>query len=358
MKEDLKLILGHVKDFLSKKKFIFLVLGIFILLGIFVTIFTPTRYQSNTSFLAQVSSDTGMGNGLKNIASLIGISVGNKSESKDLPVFLYPKIINSLSYQREVMDTKINVKGVDSAITLKEYYTTVKKPDFINTARKYTIGLPRLIISKFKPKREALGVRIDSLEYISSSEMLLINKLNEDLVLTVDEFDGTISISATMPERIAATQIAENAKTILQQKIIEYRIAKAQERYNFLNKEYQIKKEEFFAAQGALARYSDRNRFNNTQTSLVRKQQLENEYNLAYMVYSELESQRIREGINLNEDTPVFTTIQPAVVPLEPINGNPFFTIIKFIFIGFIVAVFLHIFKLLFKSVKGIYKSS
>ncbi len=357
MKDDIKLVLSQVKAFFSKKRFILLVVGIFFILGIFTAIFSPKSYQSSTSFLAQLSSDSGMGTGLKSIASLIGLSVGKKSESKDLPVFLYPKIMNSLEYQREIMETKIKVKGLDSSVTLKEYYTNIQSPDLVTKVKKYTVGLPRLIISKFKSKKESIGVRIDSLEYVSIEETMLINRLKSDVIFGVDEFDGTITISATMPENIAASQVAENAKNILQNKIIEYRIAKAQERFKFIDEQYEIKKQEFFNAQSRLANYSDRNMFNNTRTSLIRKQQLENEYSLAYQVYSELESQRIRESINLNEDTPVFTTIQPAVVPVEPTNGNPLILVLKFIIIGFIASIFLYVIRISYTFFKTLYKS-
>ncbi len=357
MKDDIKLVLSYVKAFFLKKRFIYLTVGFFILIGIFTAIFTPKSYQSSTSFLTQMSSDSGMGSGLKSIASLIGLSVGKKAESKDLPVFLYPKIMNSLEYQREIMQTKINVAGLDSSVTLKDYYTSIQSPDVVTTVKKYTLGLPSLILAKFRPKRETSGVRIDSLEYVSAEEIMLINKLRTDVIFGVDEFDGTITISATMPENIAATQVTENAKNILQKKIIEYRIAKAQERFKFIDSQYNVKRDEFFAAQGALARYSDRNMFNNTRTSLVRKQQLENEYSLAYQVYSELESQRIRESINLNEDTPVFTTIQPAIVPLEPLNGNPVVIVLKFMAIGFIASIFLYVIILMWRFLKNMYKS-
>ena len=357
MKDDIRLILSYVKNFLAKKRFIFLTVLVFTILGIFIAIFSPKSYQSQTNFLTQISSDSGMGSGLKSIASLIGISVGKKSESKDLPVFLYPKIMNSLSFQREIMETKINVAGRDSSVTLKKYYTEIKKPNVISKVKKYTVGLPRMILRNFRPKSEGIGVRIDSLEYITKEELMLINTLRNDLTFGVDEFDGAITISATMPENIAAAQIAESAKNLLQKKIIEYRIAKAQERFKFIDEQYKIKKQEFNDAQSALARYSDRNMFNNTNTSLIRKQQLENQYSLAYQIYSELESQRIRESLNLNEDTPVFTTIQPAIVPLDSINENPVLLIIKFIFIGFIASIFLYVILTGYRFFKNLYKS-
>ena len=99
MKKDLKIVIRYVKDFLRSRILILVTTGIFLIFGILTVLFTPKTYRSTVSFIAQVSENAGGGNGLKDIAAVIGFSLGKKNDnSKDLPVYLYPKIISSLPY--------------------------------------------------------------------------------------------------------------------------------------------------------------------------------------------------------------------------------------------------------------------
>ena len=356
MKEDFALVLSYIKDFFKKRSFVLRIVGLFFILGLLNAFFAHKEFTSKTSFVAQVSGDEKIGSGLKNIAALIGVNFNENSDAKDLPVYLYPKIIQSLDYQRELLKTPIHVKGHDSAVTLKYYYGKIRKPDLPTLIKKYTIGLPGLIIKQFRSKPTA-AVQIDSVNYISEEEMRMINLLSENVLFSIDETDGTIFLSATLPERVASAQVAERAKALLQEKIIEYRITKATQEYEFIIKQYETKKEEYQSAQASYASYSDRNMFNTTQTSQIRKQRLEMDYNLASVVYSELETQRIRQGIKVQEDTPAFMTLQPAVVPIEPTNDNAIVVVLKFVAIGFIIAVLLYLLLIVRDKFRDIWKT-
>lgn len=356
MKEDLSIVLSYIKGFFKKKRFVFRVIGFFFVLGAVNAFFAQKEYTSRTSFVAQVSGDEKLGTGLKNIAALIGVNFNEKSDAKDLPVYLYPKLLQSIEFQRELLNTPIYVKGRDSAVTLRYYYTNIRKPDLPTTLKKYTVGLPGLLINKLKPK-QAAPVRIDSINYISKQELNIIDLLNTNLIFSIDETDGAIFLTVSLPERVAAAQIADRARELLQEKIIDYRIIKAKQEYDFITKQHEVKKEEFESAQAAFASYVDRNLFNSTQTSQIRKQRLETTYNLSSMVYSELETQKIRQGIKLQEDTPVFVTLQPAIVPLEPNNDPAILVIIKFLFIGFIVAVMFYLLLIVRDKFRVIWKT-
>lgn len=356
MKEDFRILIGYLKEFWKKKRFIFSVMVVFFVIGAVNAFFSHKQFTARTSFVAQVSGGEKLGSGLKNIAELIGVNFNDNSETKDLPIYLYPKIIRSVDYQRALLKTPINVKGRDTAVTLEYFYNNIRRPDLATTLKKYTIGLPSLILRQFKSE-SAEVVRYDSVNYITKREMQLFAMLSENVIFTLDETDGTIFLSSTMSERIASAQVAEQAKKLLQEKIIEYRIAKATKEYNFILDQYEKKKEEFNSAQASYANYMDRNMFNSTQASQIRKQRLEMDYNLSSMVFSELETQRIRQGIKVQEDTPSFMTIQPATVPLEPNNANAILIIFKFLFLGFIVAALLYVVMMVRDSLREIWKT-
>ncbi len=347
MIQELKPIFKFTKGFLRSRKLIFSFLFIAVILAVFTILLNEKEYVSNTSFIVQTGGERSAGSGLKNIADLIGVNLGSKKETGDIPVYLYPKLVNSLSYNRKVLNSEIRVRNRDSLISVKNYYKTNYKPPALSKVKKYTIGLPGLIKRAiFKKKKEDIVLfDLDSIEYISREEASLIDLLQKNVMLSTDKEDGTIYITVRSKKPEIAAQIARIAREKLQEKIIEYRIAKVKEGFEFIDQEYQIKRKEYLESQDVLANYIDRNRFNNTERSLLQRRQLENKVSLRYAVYSELESQRISAQISLKEDTPVFATLNPAFIPLEPENGSALFTLLKFVFTGFLVALFVYSYR-------------
>ena len=117
--EDYKLILSLVKGFLNTKKFIITSIGVFLLLGLIYVVVTPKTYSSRVLFITQDSSGVQSG-GLGGIASLL--SGGSKSSgTSDLPTFLYPQIINSWKFRKQLFDIPLKLKNEDSLISLKKY---------------------------------------------------------------------------------------------------------------------------------------------------------------------------------------------------------------------------------------------
>ena len=356
IENDYKVLLSYIKDFLDTRRFILTILIVFLVLGVLTVIFTPKTYSSQVTFIAQGSSDSKSSTGLKGIAKLLsGVGASSATENTDIPIFLYPRIVESLYFKRELYNTPIQLKGGATPVTFKEYATTIEKPSFGSKVLKYTIGLPGLLFSN--KSSAAPSTKIDSLVYSSLEERKVIESLKDKIEFSIDEEDGTLNILVTMEdEAVATTQLAQSAQHILQKEIIKYRIAKAKEKYTFIEDQYQQKKEKFEQIQERLAAYNDRNLFNATQSSLIRKQQLENESALFYTIYSDLEMQLLSESIKIQEDTPTFTIINPAVVPLEPDDKGSIKIIVLYLVLGFFIAIFRYVFVVAKRYVKSLWE--
>ncbi|WP_405210503.1 hypothetical protein [Dokdonia sp. Asnod2-E02] len=351
---DYKIILSLVKGFLQTKKFIIVSILIFVLLGIVVVLFTPKSYSSRVLFITQDSSSA-QSSGLGGIASLISGGSIKSSSSSDIPTFLYPQIINSWEFRKQLFDIPIKLKNEDSLITFEEYVINKEGLSLSENIVKYTIGLPKLIFSDDSSPERVVN-KLDSLEYITSDDKKVLKSLKDKLSFSISEEDGTLEIKTIINEEpIAAAQLAQQVQVRLQKEIIRYRIAKAREKYNFIESQYQETKQEYKDAQVRLASYTDRNRFNATESSLIRKRQLENEATLLYTLYSDLEQQRISQSLKIKEDTPNFTLINPAVVPLQPENGNTLIKILLFAIIGFMFAVFRYVFIVSKKYIRSLW---
>lgn len=356
--EDYKIILSFVKDFFSTRKLILTFVFLFLILGIINILVTPKVYTSKVTFITQSSGDSKSSGGLGGIAKLLGGGgASSNSSTSDIPSFLYPTIMESLAFQRKLYQTPIKLKEIDTLVSFGEYALKIEEPSLKSSIAKYTIGLPKLLFSSKKSTRVVVVKSIDSLEFEDGNELKIINSLKKKILLTTNDEDGTLEISASMAnESIAAAQLARNAKKILQEEIIRYRVGQAQEKFDFIEKQYELRKDEFEKAQARLARYNDSNLFNITQSSLIRKRQLEGESNLLFTIFSDLESQRLSQSIKIQEDTPTFTTINPAIVPLKADNSNALKTLLMFGFLGFFFSALIYIFKVTRRYISILWK--
>jgi len=343
IEQDYISILSILKNLWKRKRFLLRIMFLFFLIGLFIAIFSPTEYTSGVKFLSNTSSISKVSGKWSGIAALVGVNLNTGTENNEIAPTIYPKIINSLPFQKELMKTKLNFKRMDSTITFRDYYLNVAETGVLVTARKYTVGLPGTIMKSFKSdfKRRDNLISVDSINFMTKDEQKLRGILRSNLFFSIDETDGVISISATMPEAIPAAQLAQRAQQLLQEEIISYKITKAQDQMDFIEEQYRNQKEIFQKNQFRFAQYKDRNQFNITQTAQIEYQRIQSEYELSYTVFSELERQRVAQEIQVKKDTPIFTTINPAAVPLDPSKPNRFKILLTSVLMGFFFAVFL-----------------
>lgn len=354
--ENYKEILSYVKDFFKTRRFIFLILLISLILAFITLLLTPKTYSSKVTFIVQGVDNTKAKGGIGGIVSLLSGGGNSSGSNSDIPTFLYPQIIESLNFQRKLSETPLKFKGLDSTISYRKYAMEIERPAVKSSILKYTIGLPKLLF--ISNKKAATINQIDSLVYISNTEKKIFSSLRDKILLKIDEKDGTFEMSATfVNESIAAAQLAQRAKEILQDEIIRYRIANAKEKYNFIDKQYAEKKLLFDASQLSLARYNDRNLFNATNSSQIKRKQLEDKSMLLYSIFSDLEQQRLSQSIKIQEDTPTFTVINPAVVPSNADSKNSIKTIALFLFVGFFVSILRYIFIVTKRYIRSLWRT-
>jgi hypothetical protein len=138
------------------RKTIFIALGIGAILGVFIALFSPKEYTAKTVMVPQLEGSSKSG-GLSSLAALAGISV-DMSASSELSPLIYPQIVGSIPFQLELMNTPLDFVKVDRPVSLFEYYTEYSKPSLLSSVKKYTIGLPGILIGAIrgKPKPQEL----------------------------------------------------------------------------------------------------------------------------------------------------------------------------------------------------------
>jgi hypothetical protein len=328
-------IIALAKTLWKGRKIIIKTTLIFASMGLFVALTTPAQYTS-TVVVKPILSDskTNIGGGLGGLAAMAGINLGGASVSAEIHPTLYPQIVESYSFQKALMQTKLQISGVAEELTYENYFLKHYKPSILQIIKKYSLGLPGLIMSSFEGKPTGDNSFSHNLTLMSEDDLKLIAQLKEQISIEINEKGGYVALSATMPEALASTKMVIKAQGLLQEVIIAHKAKKANEDLIFIEERFSEKKEAFNKAQQQLAIYRDANKNVNTAIALTEVERLESEYQLAFSVYSELAKQVETQKIQVKEDTPVFAVLKEAIVPLEKSSASKSRTLIIWIFLG------------------------
>ena len=325
-----------LKKVYLEKKFILKTSILAALFGIVYALFQPNEFTSSTTFIPQLSSGVKAGgSSLSGLASLAGINIGSMESSSEFPPTLYPQVVNGIPFQLDLLSSQIKVGNETSNV--KNYFLEKSSFNIFSTIKKYTIGLPALILSSFKDQQ------VSSVEFdiysVTEDDKKLFEMLGKSLSLSINEKEGFITISYTDSNKNIAAQITQTAQNLLQEKIIEFKNRSSKEMLDFALKQYSEKKESYEKLQDERAIFVDKNI--NISSSLFQNKlsRLESEVNISESIVQQLASQVEQAKLQVNKDTPVFTTIKPVTIPFERSAPKRSFIVIVFGFLGIVISV-------------------
>lgn len=327
-----------IRKLWAKRKFILKVTVVFMAFGVLIALFSPKEYTAGCTMVPQIGEKTTGGN-LSGLAAMAGINLGSNSGGDVLMPNVYPKILSSVPFQKELMQTEIKFEDYEQPVRLLDYYTgeEYRKFSLLGTIKKYTIGLPGLILGALS-KEEAIPGLPDSassgIQSLSKEEDDCMKILANLVTLTVNDKEGYITLSASMPEPVAAAQLAYKVQVLLQKYVTEFKIEKARANLEFIEERYADAKSEFERKQEELAEFRDANRNFASAVAKTTEERLSNEYAVVLGVYSELAKQREQANIQVKEDTPIFAVVEPVTVPTERSKPKRALICVAFTFLG------------------------
>lgn len=330
-----------LKAVFKKKLAILFVIGLFFLIGVLYIFLAKKEYSAQATILPQITSSKGLSKKYANIASLVGLNLGNDEGSKIVPT-LYPVLIDNLFFQRELLNTNVKTLQTRDTITYGDYISKYYDEGAISSIKENTIGLPGKIVGLFRSKPvEEDGFIYDGVDKISSKELKQIGVLVKQLNVSFDELDGVLKIKATTYDPILSEQLVKRCEEILQKTIIELSIEKSRNDLIFLEKRLEIALKDYNSKRGALGTFRDRNKYALTSYTKNIEEQLQAEYELSYDIYSQLASQLENAKLQIAKDTPIFTTIKPPFVPNESSSMGSFSVLVISGILGLFIGVIL-----------------
>lgn len=324
------------------RKLFIIVCGACAAFAVFLAIFSPRTFKSECVFVPQTNQS--FTSRYSSIASMIGMDLDMGGNDGPISPRVYPYILENPNYLRDLMYTKVHIEGFAEPVSIYDFYTDEQyhKFNLITSIKKYTIGLPGLLLSKMLPDKKHdkdvetfNAFKTDSIPALTDAEDAVARILSKSVTLDVDAKQGILTIDAYMPEALASAELCQSAYELIKQYVSDFKLTKSKHNLEFIEKQYADAKEDYFRKQRAFAYYMDSNKGVMTAAAQVERIRLENEAQLAQSLYSELAKNVLSSRVKLEENNVSFTEIAPIGVPNRKFKPSGMLLLIVWLFLGF-----------------------
>lgn len=316
-------IMAIVKRLWEKKSFIIKVTCVFAVIGVIVALTSPKEYTASCVVVPETKGGAFSGGSLGGLAAMAGINLGASNGGEMISPLMYDKLIKNIELRKELMQTPINWEEYEEPVTILDYYTNpaYAKISVIGTIKKYTIGLPFVILNAIRGDQEKKDLALPSdgskLSAYTQDELKCIKGFAAQFSIFADKKNGDVTISARMPEALAAAQVAEAVKNLLQKYVIELKLQKAEINYEYIKQRYDEARVVFEQKQEEYAKFLDANKVLSTALSKAKEEQMRSEFDVARDLFNQLTTQLVQAEMKIKEDIPILTVVEPVQVPLE-----------------------------------------
>lgn len=314
---------------LKYKKLFAKVLGIAFVLGCIYAFSMPKYYKCEV-MLAPELSGTRNSSSLTSIARSFGMKLGSSSlgnASEALFPTLYPDLMNSVDFKTSLFP--ILVRQEDSSET-KTYYDYLLNDQKRPWWSAIVVGIAGLFTSEDITEKK----KVDPFR-LTKQQASIAKIINKKVVCDVDQKTMVITINVTDQDPLVCATVADSVKQRLQDFITDYRTNKARVDFEYNKKLCAEAKQRYEKARSIYAEFVDSNQDLLLQSVRSQQDYLENEVQLQYNAYSSYAAQLLSAEAQVQQETPAFTTLQSATVPLKPEGPKKMKILFVFLFLAF-----------------------
>ncbi len=302
-------------------------------LGVVVAFSIPKEYDTSVKLVPEVVGNQKLSGSLGAMAAMVGIGGSGQSGTDAVNPQLYPDVVESTPFLVGLFN--VPVEDIDG-----EHKTTVRQyieDDIRSPWWSAVLGLPFKLIGAIRggDKEEDEGKQTDSFQ-LTPGEFKVVQALSKRISATVDTKTSVITISVSMQDPMVSATLADTVVYRLQEYITDYRTNKARKDLEYAELLNEEAKANYYKAQQKYADYQDRNQGLILYSAQTTKERLENEATLAFNLYNQTAQQVQMAKAKVQENTPVYTTIAPASVPVRPASPKKPMILIGFVFLAFV----------------------
>lgn len=252
---------------------------------------------------------------------------------------LYPEVVNSTDFRVSLFQIPVTLESKRKNVpprmmTYFEYLDKEQKSPWWGKV----ISAPFIFLGKMLSKKEVDTLGSDSINpfRLTKKQAFIAKIIGKKIECEVDKKTMVITIEVTDQNPLVCAVIADSVKVHLQKFITDYRTSKARGDLAYSKTIYQEAKGRYENARREYSRYVDAN--NNVILQTVRQKQvdLENELQIQYNYFMQMGSQVISAEAKVQEETPAFTTIQSASVPVKKAGPSRSKICLIWVFLAFL----------------------
>lgn len=338
---DFTKILGDLR---KHKRLYYKVLPLAFVLAVILMLSLPKYYRC-TVMLSPEMSNSRLSSGFMSLASNFGFNMGKNTGGMGTEALfptIYPELINSTDFKVSLFPVPVTIEGnkkkgiKDRTMSYYDYLTKEQKQPWFAPILGAPGKLVGWIISLFKDEPSDIGKKkaVDPFR-LTKKQDRVVKSLNKKILCEVDKKTMVITIKVLDQNPVIAATMADTVKTRLQNFITAYRTSKVRvdlEHYKKISAEAKVRYEE---ARQKYSEFVDANQYIILQTFRQKQTDLENEMQLQYNAYMQTAQQLVAAEARVQEETPAFTTLQSATVPIKKAGPSGLKICVAFLFLAF-----------------------
>ena len=319
------------KDLLQHKRLYFIVLPVAFVLAAIYALSLPNYYSCSVKLSPELGGSSRSAGSLASLASSFGVNLGSGSTSGAdalLPT-LYPDLMNSVDFKTALFPVKVTREEDGQSFTYYDYLMNEQKAPWWS-------GVMKGIGSLFGPEKEKEKLtKVDPFK-LTKKQAEIVKAINKNVVCDVDKKTMVITINVTDQDPVICATMADSVKTRLQKFITDYRTSKAKVDLAYNQKLYSEAKARYEKARRLYAEFADANQDVILQSVQTKQTDLENEMQLQYNIYQQVVGQLQQAEMKVQQETPAFTTLQSATVPVMKAGPKRAQMCLIFLFLAFL----------------------
>lgn len=304
----------------TSRRLILMVSAVGAVIGLVIGFGIPKEYTAKI-LIAPESTSKSSSAGINALAAMAGSRTNASTDQDAIYPSMYPAIIKSTPFLIRLFDVEVREQKDTTVLTLAQYLTEHQKAPWwsaFTSAPSKLLGWSLSLFSE-KPKEGTTKIKKERDPFqLTRQEASIAGAIASRIKVGVDKKKRTITLFVSMQDALVAASVADTVRVHLQEYVTEYRTNKARHILNYYETLCAAAQTEYYKAQEQQARYQDANQNLVMRVSRAELIKLQYKTNQALVAYRSLEQQVQAAKARVMQVTPVYTVIQPVVVPLAP----------------------------------------
>ena len=312
--------------------------GVAALVGLVIAFSLPKEYTTTVKLAPETEDASKKMNGLGGLAAMAGINLNASSGADAISPDLYPDVVQSTPFLLELFPVKVLVPESADSLTLYTYMHDYQRTawwNYLLQAPFKALGAVKGLFSKADVQQ---GDTLDPFRLTPEHEAVL-QDLRNRLAVSVDKKTFILTASVRMQNPVVSAEVTQIVLQKLQDYIIAYRTRKVKDDLAFTRKIFGEAREAYYKAQQAYAVFEDTNRNLISSSYRTEQERLKNEMTLTFNVYNSLAQKLEQDKLRVQEQTPVYTVIEPATVPLKATSPKKGLILIGCVILGLLAGI-------------------